>query len=186
MFTTKNLLILVGRHTLIALGAVGIALGVCFFLGTQISHLSNTVAQNRTLAATLGTRTGLFSVLKRDAAIVGSNDTVISNAFVPSDNILDFIASLESISLKNGASQSYRFDTPISTSIEAPFPVETITYSNTLATNVLTFSNYLKDFERLPYFTKIDGLSITSQDKSGWQGSSTATFKATLYTKSSQ
>lgn len=186
MFTTKNLLMLVGRHTLIAVGVVGIALVVCLFLAQQITHLSDTVVKNRTLAVLLGSRTELFSLLKQNAAIVGSNDIAINNAFVPSDNILDFIASLESTGLKNSTTQSYRFDSPVAASIAAPFSLQTISYTNTLATNVLTFSNYLKDFERLPYFTKIDSMTISSQDKTGWQGASTATYRATLYTKASQ
>ena len=186
MFTTRNLLLLIGRNALIALGAVALSTTIIVFLSNQITHVSDTVAKNRTLAHTLEKRTGLFTVLKRDATIVGTNDTLINNAFVQSDNILDFVASLESTALKNSTTQTFRFDTPTAGIIDAPFPLETITYTNALSTNVLTLSNYLKDFERLPYFTKIESLTISSQDKTGWRNASTATFRAILYTKASQ
>lgn len=186
MFTTRNLLMLVLRHTLIASGVIAVALVVVIFLANQITHLTENVLRNRQLASTLEARTELFSNLKRDTTIVGTNDTVISNAFVPSDNILDFISSLESIALKNGVTQTFRFETPATARIDAPFTIESIAYANTLNTNTLTFSNYLKEFERLPYFTKIDSFTISSQDKTGIRNASTASIRATLYTKTTQ
>lgn len=186
MFTKKNLLLLVGRNALIALSIAFVSFVAILFLSKEIERVSNNVVKNRNLANTLEKRTTLFSLLKRDAAIVGNGDVIISNAFVPSNNILEFIASLESTALKNGVTQTFRFESPSSSSLDAPFPVAIIGYSNSLNANVLTFSNYLKDFERLPYFTKIENISISSQDKTGWQSASTANFRAQLYTKSSE
>jgi hypothetical protein len=186
MFTRKNLLLLIGRNALIALGVVAISFTAIVFLSKEIERVSDNVVKNRNLANMLEKRTTLFSLLKKDALIVGNGDTIITNAFIPSNNILEFIASLESIALKNGVTQSFRFESPTSSSLEAPFPIATIGYSNSLNANVLTFSNYLKDFERLPYFTKIENITITSQDKTGWQSASTASFRASLYTKSSE
>lgn len=186
MFTTKNLLLLIGRHALIAFGAGLIAVFAVSFLGGQIQHITTSIIQNHKLVNTLEKRTELFSILKRDTEIIGTSDTLMSNAFVPSDNILDFVSALESLATKNSLTQNFHFDTPTPSPIPAPFPLSTITYSNTLPTNILTLSNYLKDFERLPYFTKIDSLVISSQDKGGLRASGTASFHATLYTKVSQ
>lgn len=186
MFTKKNLLLLIGRHTLIAGGVVLVALGAITFLSHKITETADAVVKNQTLAKTLAERTALFTTLKRDSEIVGTGDAAIEHAFIPSDNILDFIAGLETLALKNNTTQAFRFETPVVTSIDAPLPLATISFSNSLATNALTFSNYLKEFERLPYFAKIESFTISAQDKTGWRGASTATYRATLYTRSSQ
>lgn len=186
MFTTKNLLMLIGRHAAVALAAVGVATVASYFLAREITRISNTVIQNRHLATSLERRTELFSTIARDIEILGKNDTLIENAFVPSDSIFEFISALESIALKNGATQSFRFDNPVPSPVAAPFPLSTIAYTNTLSLNAPSLVSYLKDFEHLPYFTKIENLSISSSDAIGWRGASSASYRASLYTRSAQ
>lgn len=183
MFTTRNLLILIGRHAIIALTAVFVAIIVSYFLALEISKISDAVVQNRRLATTLEKRTEIFSTLVRDAQIIGANDVVVDNAFVSSDNILEFISALESLALKNGVTQSFHFETPVPASIPTSIPLSTIGYSNNLSIDVSNFANYLKDFEMLPYFTKITSVTITSGDPAGWRGTSNVFMHATLYTK---
>lgn len=186
MFTTRNLIVLIGRHAIIAAVAVAIAAVASYLLTREIARVSDAVVQNRHLATTLEKRTELFSTLARDAQVVGTNDIVIERAFISSDNILEFISSLESLALKNGATQSFHFDNPIPSPVPAPFPLSTIGYTNSLSLNVLAFANYLKDFDTLPYFTKIESLTITSGDPAGWRGTSNISFRATLYAKTAQ
>lgn len=186
MFTTKNLLILIGRHAAIALAAISVAALASYFLAREITRVSLGAIQNRHLAATLEKRTELFSTLARDAQTVGTNDVLFDHAFLSSDNILEFISVIESIALKNGTTQSFHFENPVPTPTQAPFPLSTIGYSNTLSLNVFVLANYLKDFEHLPYFTKIENLTITTGDPAGWRGASSVSFHATLYTKTAQ
>lgn len=186
MFTTKNLLMLIGRHAAVALGAIGVALLASYFLAREITQISDAVIQNRRLATSLEKRTELFSTIARDIEMIGKNDTLIESAFIPSDSIFEFISALESLALKNGATQSSNFENPVSSAVPAPFPLSTIGYSNTLSLNVFALTGYLKDFERLPYFTKIENLSISSSDPIGWRGASSASFRASLYTRSAQ
>lgn len=177
---------LIGRHAIIALGAIAIAGLASYFLALEISKISDAVVQNRRLATALEKRTEVFSTLARDAQIIGNNDTIVDNAFISSDNILEFISALESLALKNGVTQSFHFETPTPAPISAPFPLSTIGYSNNLSINVSSLTNYLKDFEKLPYFTKISSLTITSGDPTGWRGASSVSMRATLYTKANQ
>ncbi|KKU82185.1 MAG: hypothetical protein UY07_C0002G0042 [Parcubacteria group bacterium GW2011_GWA1_47_8] len=186
MFTNKNLFILIGRHVLIALVVVGIAGAVVFFFARKIEKISTTVVINRNLATSLEKRTGVFTTLKRDTEIVGTNDTFIEGAFLPADNILAFISTLESLALKNGITQTFNFDSPTPANIDTPLPLLQITYTNNIPSNVFAFSNYLKDFEKLPYFTKIESLNITAQSPTGWSSTSNASFRAILYTKAIQ
>ncbi len=185
MFTTRNLIVLIGKQIIIAFAAVGVALIAVYFLSREIERVSNNVATNRQLAEKLSKRTDLFSVLARDAAFVGTNDTALERAFVPADDIIEFISTLESTALKNGVTQAFNFGNPIPAAEASPFPLSTIEYQNTLSLNITSFSAYLKDFEKLPYFTRIDGLSFSSQDGAGWQSGGVASYRAVLYTKSS-
>lgn len=186
MFTTKNLLMLIGRNAIIAILAVVLALIVAGILSQQITHLSNDAQKNHLLASALEKRTELFTTIKRDTEIVGANDTLIEQAFIPSNNILEFVATLEALSLKNGIIQAFHFDTPITGAVSPPFPLATVAYSNSLSGDLSAFSNYLKDFEQLHYFTKIESLSISAQDKSGWRGASTMSYRASIYTNATQ
>lgn len=186
MFTTKNLLILIGRHALIAILAVVASLVATGILSQQITRLSSDVQKNRLLASALEKRTELFAAIKRDSDLVGKNDLFIEQAFIPSSNILDFVTTLESLALKNGVVESFNFGNPMPSTISAPFPLAMVTYSNSLNGDLKAFSNYLKDFEHLHYFTKIESLSISASDKSGWRNAGTMTFQASILTNATQ
>lgn len=186
MFTTRNLLVLIGRHAAIAVGSIVVSILASYFLAREIARVSDGVVQNRHLATTLEKHTELLSTLARDAQIVGTSDATIESAFVPSDNILEFITAIEALALKNGATQSFHFETPSLSPISAPFPISTIGYSNTLSLNASSFANYLTDFDKLPYFARVTSLSITSGDPTGWLGASSISYHAVLYTKTIQ
>ncbi|MEI6580679.1 MAG: hypothetical protein WCO07_00735 [bacterium] len=186
MFTVKNLLILIGRHAIVSLIVVSITVIAIFFISKEVERISDSVALNHRLESELKKRTELLEALKNDVQRIGTNDIQIDNAFISSEDISGFINTLDNLAQKESITQVYRFETPIPSSMSAPFPISTISYSDSLTTNVSSFSNYLKEFEKLPYFTKIDGFNISSQDKTGWLGTSTISFRATLYTKSIQ
>lgn len=186
MFTLKKLLILIGRNILISLVAVFIAVFAIIFIKNEINRITASIVLNHKLEADLKNIIELSSKVKQDAQIIGKNDILIENAFVPSNNISEFINALDSIALDNSIIQAYRFETPMPSTISGAFPLSTISYSNSLTANVQDFSKYLKSFEKLPYFTKIESLDISSQDKTGWMGSSTISMKITLLTKTTQ
>lgn len=185
MFTTKNFFTLVGKHLIVVFSTIIVAVIIVFFLSKEITSISASVAKNRELATVLSERTSLFSNLKKENEIVGSNDTVIKQAFIPSNNILSFVAILKSIALKNGVTQVYSFSTPAPSSTGSSFPVTTIAYQNTVSSNVIIFMNYLKDFEKLPYFTKINSLTITSS-QGDWLSGASASFGGTVATEAVQ
>jgi hypothetical protein len=186
MFSSKNLLVYIGRNAIGSLLVVAATVGAILFLSSQIERMTDSVALNHRLQAELQKRTSLFELLKHDSQIVGSNDTKIFGAFAPSDNILGFINTLDDLGTKNSLTQIYHFDTPILSSISAPFPISTITYTNSFQTTLPGFSTYLGQFNKLPYYTKIDSFSISSQDKLGWLGQSAITYHATLYANGTQ
>jgi len=171
---------------IISLIFVSISFISIFYIDKKIETITNTVALKHRIAAELESRTEQSSIIAHDSQIIGNNDSFISNAFVPSDNISEFINAFDNLAAINSISQVYHFETPLPSENQDPFPLSTISYTNSITTNVLSFSNYLKNFERLPYFTKIESLNITSQDKLGWASQATVSFKATLFTKTIQ
>lgn len=187
MFTTRNLLIFIARHAVIAFGTMGVAFLLIIFFANKIETIADTIVKNRTLATTLEKRTELLSTLKHDRALIGENDKKIEGAFLRADNILEFIAVLEDLALRNGVTQAFSFSVPTPTEYSASFPVSAITYSNTINGTATTITQYLKEFESLPYFTKINSMNISSQDKTlGIRGQSSVSYQASLFTKSAQ
>ncbi len=186
MFTLKNILILILRNTIISIVVISISIAGIIFISKKIEKISDSSATNNHLKTELAKGAVLLEVFNYDTQIIGTNYTKIENAFVPTDNILSFIDTLDNLLNTNSTKQVYNFGTPIESSISAPFPISTISYTNNFTGNISTFSNYLKRFEKLQYFTKIDKFTISSQDKSGWLGASTISFNATLYAKTTQ
>jgi uncharacterized protein YpmS len=186
MFTKKNLLLLISRHVLIAFSVILLCFICVIILSREIEEIADSVTKNRKLASALEERTALLTQLSRDAQTIGTNESLIVRAFVPSDNVIEFISALESMALKNGVSQTFKFNSPSPSTIASPFPLSTISYSNTLTINLPTLIQYMKDLENLPFFTKVESLHITSQSDQGLQGATSASFNATLYTKSTQ
>ncbi len=186
MINSKNLLILIVQNLVISLIAVSLSVVSILILKGQIEKITDAIVLNHKLENELKKRTELLSVIDNGAKIIGGNNYLINNAYLPSDNISPFINKLDSLVSISNIAQTYHFDTPVSSQVTGPYPLSTISFTNALTTDLTNLSVYLKSFENLPYFTKIESLNISSQDKQGWTGLSNITFKATLYTKTSQ
>ena len=185
MFTTKNLIKLIGKHALITFSVIGLTFIFIVFISGEITKISEGVARDRQLATLLSERTTLLYNLKKEVDIVGQNESIIKQAFVPSNNILSFVAILESIAIKNGVTQTFHFSSPVAWDVSAEFPIEKIVYQNSISSNISTFIRYLEDFESLPYFTKIDSINIASTE-ADWRTKSTSSFGASVATKPTQ
>lgn len=186
MFTTKNLFTLVGKQLLIALVVLVIALGAVIVLSAQITKVSNEAMKNRHLAAQLGERTALLSNIKHENDLIGTNDALIKHAFIPTNNILEFVGVFENLAFKNGLTQAYNFSYPTPMAPAGSFPLAALSYQDTISSaNVSALINYLKDFDRLPYFTKIDSLSI-SAGGADWRTAGTVSFSATVLAEAMQ
>ena len=186
MFTTKNLLILIGKNTIISLIVISITMFSISIFKKEIETITSSIALNNKLESELKKRTELVGTIQEGARIIGSNDILISNAFIPSNNISEFMTALDLIAANNKTIQSYKFETPTQSMVSEPIQLSSIAYSNTLTLSSKDLVNYLKNFEELPYFTKIESLNISSQNENGWSEPSSVTFKASLITKTTK
>lgn len=180
MFTTKNLFTLVGKQLLIAGGFLLVAVLAVIIFSTQITKITGDAIKNRHTAALLSERAALLSNLKHETDIIGSNNTIIKHAFIPTNNILDFVGVIENLAFRNGLTQAYNFSAPTISPTGTSFTPAIITYQDTISgANVTALIKYLKEFEKLPYFTKIDSLNF-SAGGGDWRNSGTASFGATV------
>lgn len=172
MFSRKQLIIKILKLAARAVIAVIVAAIVVIFFSQRISKISASLAEQRASAFILEKRSETNAQLKEDFKIVGEADKKINDAFPPADNILGFVAALETLALRNSLQQSLGFGAPADSSID---------YSITLSGNIFIFINYLKDFEKFPFFTAISSVDLNAPG--GWEGNSTISMRAKVYTK---
>jgi hypothetical protein len=107
----------------------------------------------------------------------------INNALPPVYYILPFVDAMESLEKKHSIKQTINFSQPSPSSIaEGAIPLMVVTFNLTIEeSNIDNFINYLKDFEKLPYFASIDSISYQSSGKAGWQENSIINIVGSLY-----
>lgn len=187
MFTTKKLYTIILRNLFIALFFIVASLLCVLWTSKKIETLTETISLNQKLKVQLKERSELISVLEKDVQIVGNNNIIIKESFVPAENISSFINDLDKLAAQNSINQIYRFETPKPSDLSGLIQISSINYTNNMTTDLTSLLNYLKNFENMPYFTKIEGINISSQDKAlGWLGQSSVSFKAVLLTKTTE
>lgn len=186
MLNNKYLKLLLDKHVIVAICSAILAFITIIILSNEISKISDSIVSNKKIERNILDRATHLEQVKYQMNLIGNNDVIMNNAFVPSDNIAPFITSLEGISLKNSVTQVFKFDSPIDSKITSSFPISTVTYNNSLTATLPNLIKYMKDFEHLKYFTKIDGFTMSSQTSNGINDTSNISLQASLYTKSTQ
>ena len=187
MFAIKNIIILVLKSLLISFIVISITTVSIFFLSKKITQISTSIEEANKQKADFTKRVNISEIIKKDVTTIGTNNVNIENAFMSSSNISNFINNIDNIGKKNNILQMYKFSTPVSSEFTTTsFGISSISYTNNFTNNISGFLTYLKEFEGLPYFTKINSFSISSQETTGLQGLSQIAFTADLYVKTQQ
>lgn len=170
----------------IALGAIIVSAIITALLGAHISASAETVIAHKKLTATLEMRNEVISKLLTDYQNVKGYGERIQEALITISNTLEFVGALESLALKDNVAQAVHFADPVpmaETIGEPPRPLYQINFTLSLQGNIFTFLNYIADVERLPYFMKINSISISAQSPAGWLNASNISVSGTLYTQ---
>lgn len=183
MYKSNKILKLIINNILVSLVFISVSFVSVTYINRKIEHITDSIVLKHKLESELNKKTELFTTIENDVKIIGNNEIIINNAFIPSNDISEFISSLDTISTNKKITQTYHFETPTPSTISGLFPLSTISYTNNISTDIIGFSDYLNIVENLHYFTKIDGISIQSQDKLGWDKPSIINMKETLLTK---
>ncbi|MBI5133957.1 MAG: hypothetical protein HZA81_01030 [Candidatus Taylorbacteria bacterium] len=187
MFTKKSLWIQLSEDAAEIAVAVVASVLVIVFLSNKIGAASDAVVESRRLSQALKDRTAVVSELTEQYRRIKGKDALIESALIYSSNTLEFVTALESVAAKNNVSMAVRFETPSELGIEIgnpPHSLSEINFSLSLQGNVFTVLGFLKDVERLPYFTKIRSIALSSQTQEGWQNTSNVAVQGKIYTRS--
>lgn len=158
----------------------GIVIGV---FSRLIYKISSSIYEKEGLALLLEKRSENLVKLKTELDKIGNADLTIENAFPDSNNVLEFVSTMESLASTYSIKQTLKFGNSVPApglgTTEMEFLV--IDYNLNLAGNINILINYLKDFEKLPYFTTISSFTITSG--TDWFNESQIGIQAKLYLK---
>lgn len=181
MFSKKILIKTIGVHTIKAFVALLLAAAVISFLAWQINRISASLSDKKKISFVLEKRNETIVRLKEDFARLENPEERILSAFVPSDNILPFVGTLESVASESGLAQQFQFGSPAVFSGDA-ISISRIDFSINVNGNINTFINYITRLEALDYFAGIISINITAPAE-GWERNSTASLRGVLYAK---
>lgn len=185
MLNKKQIILKITKDGVKALVAVGVAAVVVWFFSREISKISNSMAEKTALTSLMESRNDIILKLKNDLEPIGNKKVKIEQALPPADNILEFIGALESLAAKHSLTQNVKFSSPapLTTAAGEILNFYSIDYNLTLNGNISTLILYLKDFEKLPYFSGANSFTLNAQVPNTWSDNSVISIQAKLYVK---
>lgn len=187
MFSKNQIKIIILKNLAKAAVAVLFSIIVILFFSQQISQISNSLSETRKSSFILAKRNETLDRLRKDLAVIGGKDKKIEDALPSIDNILGFVETLESLASRHSLGQSYNFGTPVPfRTVDENFSLAIIDYNLTVNADAVALTNYLKDFEKIPYFSAISSININAPAGRGFKDSSLISMKAKLYAKIEQ
>lgn len=170
----------------IAKGVVAMVIAglIISVFSNKISAIQKSLTTKRQLSYLLESQVRTVEDLRVAVKLLGDNDKKIERSLPPSEDILDFVAIIESLANQNSLQQTLKFETPTPYLEPASgLNLQKIDYTITINGNVFTLINYLKGFEKLPYMTRAKAVGITSTIDKGWEKEATVNISAEVYTK---
>lgn len=172
------------QKTLAIQGARAIAVAVLaaivsFYFAGKLRAISSSLVQEKKLALILEARSRGAESVREDRSLIAQKSGRLEQALFSTDEILEFLGALETLAGKYALTTSVRFSDPVFTSNPS---VVMIAYTINLNGNIFTMLQYLRDFERLPYFTSINAFRMNSGE-TGWAADSSITLTARVYAR---
>lgn len=185
MLTKHSLARVLIRNAVMAGGAALIGVLVVVFLSSRIDSVTEDIVAAKRLSTALDARNEALAGLVADIRSTASATERIEAALLPARDILEFVGAVESMAQKHNVTEAIRFDTPSETlyAIDRG-PIVAIPFSLSVQGNVFTFLAYLNDLERLPYFTRVGTIAVSSPQDGGWENLSTISMQGVLYATS--
>lgn len=180
MFNKKQLILTILKSSVKAALVIAIAIVVILFSVRQIKKISASLEQKVTLNSIIEQKSETALKLKNDFEVVGDRDKKIEEALIPAENVLEFVGILENLATRHALQQTLRFSSPVPVESSA-MKLSSIGYDVSLSGNIAALTGYLKDFEKLPYFTGISSVNLNTASPQGWNDVSTITIQAKIY-----
>lgn len=166
-------------------------LGANYILSGRIVKISHDATENRTAITILENKGRVAEELGNNFIAIGDGDKKIGEAFIEAGDIAKFIDKLESIAKTNKLEQDLRFGTPIplkaaTTTDESAkaLNLTKVDYTIELQGDVTSINKYLKELEKVPYFSSTTSITIVSlSTATNWKKVASASIEAQLYLK---
>lgn len=182
----KRLLIAIGKQALKAAIAVLAAALLVLFLGRKISHISETITEEKQSFTERERQGSAIEDIRRDLKRVEGHVTLIEDALLPVDRIDEFIEAVETLAETSGLSRAtFAFEAlELFPSLEDGITVSRVPFKLTLSGGVAALGAYVEQFERLPFFTGISSITLDAPSEEDWTDTNTSiTMKAELYVR---
>jgi Tfp pilus assembly protein PilO len=177
----KQVMSILTRYAITAALAIFIAAGASLFASKMIVKISESLQQKERVSRMLSMRVENIQKLKNSLARLGDNDKKILVVYPSTDNILDFVAALETIGKQNSVRQNLGFSNFSPAYHAGSIPISKTDYSISLTGTINTLKIYLKQLEQLSFVIKIGGINIISSSPEGWNGDSSINISGSLY-----
>lgn len=167
--------------------AITISAIICYLFANRIMSITSEIKLAQTLNATLQKRIEAISKMKEDLAKIGDkNYEKIENALISTDNITDAIVAFDDLASKHGMRITPSLGSNVAgtgLAIKDGPAIVSLDYTITAITNINTFTNFLKAFEKATFMPTVSGMDVNSSSERGWLGSSSITIRGKLYVK---
>ena len=183
MFTKKQLTKLILINLLIACLAISLSVAGVLFALSQMKSIAHSIDEKKKVSAALTKRSETYAQMKQDIGRYTNAEEHITRALVPIDDISPFTSALEALGTRNGIDETYKFGIPTMLEQDENLSLASVEYTLEMHANRQSLITYLKNFEALPYFSGITGMTIVGAEERGVDELSTVSMRATLYAK---
>lgn len=184
MFNKKQLIYAIAPHILKALIAAGLTIAIVSFFSTRITTMGVTLNEKKVMTLILQNRNESTAALRNTFENIGESDKKIRDAFLATDNVLEFVSAVETLGTQSFLRQTLRFSTPeLPIAETAAITIIPVGYAITANGTAATLERYLQQFETMSYFAGIRSITLSTGSPKGWEDESAITLQGTLYTK---
>jgi hypothetical protein len=189
MFTQRNLINYILKSAAVTVSMLVVAGVAVTVLSSKISTIGTSIQQQKILSAKLETQSEYYTNLKSQNAMLVATTPRIQAALLPTNNVLEFVGAVESTAARHSITHTMRFDTPVilnQTLGEPAVSIAQIDFNIGLQSNMHTLVEFIKGFEKLPYFARFNSITFTAQGQKGWKDTSQVSIKGTAFGFDSQ
>lgn len=169
---------------IICLIIIGFSATAIYFLSKQITKINFTMGEKKEMDYLISNREEVNNRIKTDFLEVDPDYEPKINAALPSVyNVLSFVDTMESLAKKHSLKQTLSFNQPmVAPDSSGPITLMIVNFNLAIEeTNIENFISYLRDFEKLPYFTSINNINYSAPSAEGWKNNSSISISGSFY-----
>ena len=184
--TRKKIILKIIIDLLLTIVVAAAAWLLVSFFQKKITAISRKIQEKKIITYNLNNRDQNSAKISKELERLDKNWLAVVEAGLPYiDDTAPFVDSMESLRRKYGLSGSIELGAPeLLPKTAGQLPIDRFAYKLVLTDgNLNTVINYLKDFERMQFFTGLNSLSFNSDDVKGINSKINANISGLLYVR---